>query len=294
MQGYIKIHRKIKQWQHYKEPAIKAVFVDLLLDAAHKPTWQSGVRLAVGECISSTRTLAANNGLAAHTVTKALNLLIESGEIARRRVGNTTIFKILKYADYQDKSSKSVANGNTPKSGVAKCDTPPAQVLQNVAHDNSEGVANENTPVCQNVIHSVAKCDTPPHCNITIKKDNNNLGGDMRVRAQERVDNLRCQVLDSWSVEQACYINHITEEQYKQLTEEIFSDWLFALDESKPAQPQLDEINKKHFLAVMRIKAQILVKSQRNGSENIQSNRDIQRRGVDTKAVKSEDYDTAF
>ena len=257
MQGYIKIHRKIKQWQHYKEPAIKAVFVDLLLDAAHKPTWQSGVRLAVGECISSTRTLAANNGLAAHTVTKALNLLIESGEIARRRVGNTTIFKILKYADYQDKSSKSVANGNTPKSGVAKC-------------------------------------DTPPHCNITIKKDNNNLGGDMRVRAQERVDNLRCQVLDSWSVEQACYINHITEEQYKQLTEEIFSDWLFALDESKPAQPQLDEINKKHFLAVMRIKAQILVKSQRNGTENIQSNRDIQRRGVDTKAVKSEDYDTAF
>lgn len=294
MQGYISIHRKIKEWRHYKEPAVKAVFLDLLLDAAHKTTVQSGVRLAVGECISSTRTLAANNGLTVNTVTKVIRLLVESGEIARRRVGNTTIFTILKYADYQDKSSEGVAKGNTPKSGVAKSVTPPMQVSQNEIHHNDAGVSKEDTPVSQNEIHCVAKSVTPPHYNITIKKDNNNLGGDMRVRAQERVDNLRCQVLDSWSIEQACYLNHITEEQYKQLAEEIFSDWLFALDESKPEQPQLDEINKKHFLAVLRIKAQILVKSQRNGTENIQQNRNIQRRGVDTKAVKSEDYDTAF
>ncbi len=294
MQGYISIHRKIKEWRHYKEPAVKAVFLDLLLDAAHIATVQSGVRLSVGECISSARTLAANNGINVNTVTKALKLLIEGGEIARRRVGNTTIFTILKYADYQDKSNEGVSKRNTPKSGVLNKITPPAQVSENEIHHNEVSVLNGDTPVSQNEIHCVLNEITPPHYNITIKKDNNNLGGDMRVRAQERVDNLRCQVLDSWSIEQACYLNHITEEQYKQLAEEIFSDWLFALDESKPEQPQLDEINKKHFLAVLRIKAQILVKSQRNGTENIQQNRNIQRRGVDTKAVKSEDYDTAF
>lgn len=291
MQGYISIHRKIKEWRHYKEPAVKAVFLDLLLDAAHIATVQSGVRLAVGECISSTRTLAANNGLAAHTVTKVLNLLIESGEIARRRVGNTTIFKILKYADYQGKSNKSVANGNTPKSSVAKCDTPPTQVWQNVAHDDSEGVANENTPVCQNVIHSVAKCDTPPHYNITIKECNNKLG-EMRAHAQERIDNLRLQVLDGWSVEQACYTNHIDKEQYAQLAEEIFSDWLFALDECKPEQPQLDEINKKHFLAVLRIKAEIL--NRQINDENNRTDSTSRRRGSDTTATRTQDYETDF
>lgn len=291
MQGYISIHRKIKDWRHYKEPAVKAVFLDLLLDAAHIATVQSGVRLAVGECISSTRTLAANNGLAAHTVTKVLNLLIESGEIARRRVGNTTIFKILKYADYQCKSNKSVANGNTPKSSVAKCDTPPTQVWQNVAHDNSEGVANENTPACQNVIHSVAKCDTPPHYNITIKECNNKLG-EMRAHAQERIDNLRLQVLDGWSVEQACCTNHIDKEQYAQLAEEIFSDWLFALDECKPEQPQLDEINKKHFLAVLRIKAEIL--NRQINDENNRTDSTSRRRGSDTTATRTQDYETDF
>lgn len=291
MQGYISIHRKIKEWRHYKEPAVKAVFLDLLLDAAHIATVQSGVRLAVGECISSTRTLAANNGLAAHTVTKVLNLLIESGEIARRRVGNTTVFKILKYADYQGKSNKSVANGNTPKSSVAKCDTPPTQVCQNVAHDDSEGVAKENTPVCQNVIHSVAKCDTPPHYNITIKECNNKLG-EMRAHAQERIDNLRLQVLDGWSVEQACYTNHIDKEQYAQLAEEIFSDWLFALDECKPEQPQLDEINKKHFLAVLRIKAEIL--NRQINDENNRTDSTSRRRGSDTTATRTQDYETDF
>lgn len=291
MQGYISIHRKIKEWRHYKEPAVKAVFLDLLLDAAHKTTVQSGVRLAVGECISSTRTLAANNGLTVNTVTKVIRLLVESGEIARRRVGNTTIFTILKYADYQDKSSEGVAKGNTPKSGVAKSVTPPVQVSQNEIHHNDVGVSKEDTPVSQNEIHCVAKSVTPPHYNITIKECNNKLG-EMRTHAQERIDNLRLQVLDGWSVEQACYTNHIDKEQYAQLAEEIFSDWLFALDECKPEQPQLDEINKKHFLAVLRIKAEIL--NRQINDENNRTDSTSRRRGSDTTATRTQDYETDF
>ena len=206
MQGYISIHRKIKEWRHYKEPAVKAVFLDLLLDAAHIATVQSGVRLAVGECISSTRTLAANNGINVNTVTKALKLLIESGEIARRRVGNTTIFKILKYADYQGKSNDSVSKRNTPKSGVLNEITPLVQVSENEIHHNDVSVLNGDTPVSENEIHCVLNEITPPHYNITIKECNNKLG-EMRAHAQERIDNLRLQVLDGWSVEQACYTN---------------------------------------------------------------------------------------
>lgn len=291
MQGYISIHRKIKEWRHYKEPAVKAVFLDLLLDAAHIATVQSGVRLAVGECISSTRTLAANNGINVNTVTKALKLLIEGGEIARRRVGNTTIFKILKYADYQGKSNDSVSKRNTPKSGVLNEITPLVQVSENEIHHNDVSVLNGDTPVSENEIHCVLNEITPPHYNITIKECNNKLG-EMRAHAQERIDNLRLQVLDGWSVEQACYTNHIDKEQYAQLAEEIFSDWLFALDECKPEQPQLDEINKKHFLAVLRIKAEIL--NRQINDENNRTDSTSRRRGSDTTATRTQDYETDF
>ena len=291
MQGYISIHRKIKEWRHYKEPAVKAVFLDLLLDAAHIATVQRGVRLAVGECISSTRTLAANNGINVNTVTKALKLLIESGEIARRRVGNTTIFKILKYADYQGKSNDSVSKRNTPKSGVLNEITPLVQVSENEIHHNDVSVLNGDTPVSENEIHCVLNEITPPHYNITIKECNNKLG-EMRAHAQERIDNLRLQVLDGWSVEQACYTNHIDKEQYAQLAEEIFSDWLFSVDECKPEQPQLDEINKKHFLAVLRIKAEIL--NRQINDENNRTDSTSRRRGSDTTATRTQDYETDF
>lgn len=291
MQGYISIHRKIKEWRHYKEPAVKAVFLDLLLDAAHIATVQSGVRLAVGECISSTRTLAANNGINVNTVTKALKLLIEGGEIARRRVGNTTIFKILKYADYQGKSNDSVSKRNTPKSGVLNEITPLVQVSENEIHHNDVSVLNGDTPVSENEIHCVLNEITPPHYNITIKECNNKLC-EMRAHAQERIDNLRLQVLDGWSVEQACYTNHIDKEQYAQLAEEIFSDWLFSVDECKPEQPQLDEINKKHFLAVLRIKAEIL--NRQINDENNRTDSTSRRRGSDTTATRTQDYETDF
>lgn len=291
MQGYISIHRKIKEWRHYKEPAVKAVFLDLLLDAAHIATVQSGVRLAVGECISSTRTLAANNGINVNTVTKALKLLIESGEIARRRVGNTTVFKILKYADYQGKSNDSVSKRNTPKSGVLNEITPLVQVSENEIHHNDVSVLNGDTPVSENEIHCVLNEITPPHYNITIKECNNKLG-EMRAHAHERIDNLRLQVLDGWSVEQACYTNHIDKEQYAQLAEEIFSDWLFSVDECKPEQPQLDEINKKHFLAVLRIKAEIL--NRQINDENNRTDSTSRRRGSDTTATRTQDYETDF
>lgn len=291
MQGYISIHRKIKEWRHYKEPAVKAVFLDLLLDAAHIATVQSGVRLAVGECISSTRTLAANNGINVNTVTKALKLLIESGEIARRRVGNTTVFKILKYADYQGKSNDSVSKRNTHKSGVLNEITPLVQVSENEIHHNDVSVLNGDTPVSENEIHCVLNEITPPHYNITIKECNNKLG-EMRAHAHERIDNLRLQVLDGWSVEQACYTNHIDKEQYAQLAEEIFSDWLFSVDECKPEQPQLDEINKKHFLAVLRIKAEIL--NRQINDENNRTDSTSRRRGSDTTATRTQDYETDF
>ncbi|MBR4499827.1 MAG: hypothetical protein IKP11_04735 [Paludibacteraceae bacterium] len=271
MQGYIKLYRKVKDWQHYQDPTVKHVFFDLLLDASHRPTWCHGLRLQAGDVATSLRLLEKSTQLSRHTIIAVLNKLEASGEIRRKRCKNCTIITICNYALYQDNNAESGATTAPLESNSSAEITP---------HDNEGGAEGGAT--------------TAPHNKNTRIIYNNIESENVRVRAQEKVDELRLQVLDSWSVEQACYTNHITEEQYKLLAEEIFSDWLFAVDENKPVQPQLDEINKKHFLAVLRIKAQILVKFQRNGTENIQSNRDIQRRGVDTKAVKSEDYDTAF
>ena len=288
MQGYISIHRKIKEWRHYKEPAVKAAWA--AVDTLSQKSIYLKRDLRIRDRLKRATLYICGLGFY-ELVTKALKLLIESGEIARRRVGNTTIFKILKYADYQGKSNDSVSKRNTPKSGVLNEITPLVQVSENEIHHNDVSVLNGDTPVSENEIHCVLNEITPPHYNITIKECNNKLG-EMRAHAQERIDNLRLQVLDGWSVEQACYTNHIDKEQYAQLAEEIFSDWLFSVDECKPEQPQLDEINKKHFLAVLRIKAEIL--NRQINDENNRTDSTSRRRGSDTTATRTQDYETDF
>ena len=39
MEGWIKIHRKILEWQHFQEPNVLAVFMYLLLSANTKDGW---------------------------------------------------------------------------------------------------------------------------------------------------------------------------------------------------------------------------------------------------------------
>lgn len=271
MQGYIKLYRKVKDWQHYQDPTVKHVFFDLLLDASHRPTWCHGLRLQAGDVATSLRLLEKSTQLSRHTIIAVLNKLEASGEIRRKRCKNCTIITICNYALYQDNNAESGATTAPLKSNSS------AEIAP---HDNESGAEGGAT--------------TAPHNKNTRIIYNNIESENVRVRAQEKVEVLRSQVFDSWSIEQALYKHHITEEQYKAIAEEIFSDWLFDIDESKPMQPQLDEINRKHFNAVLRIKAQILLKQIRQDNENNRTDSTLQRRGADTAATRTEDYETSF
>lgn len=268
MKGWIALYRKIKKWQHYQNPTLRVVFEDLLLDACHEPIWCQGIRLEVGEVATSLSQLEENTGFSRHTIINALRTLEETGEIKRKRCKNYTIVKICKYIVYQSiiTNNDAMAAPLTIENGAKY-----APILTSSGAEGGAMVAPKTTKQQNN-----------------IERDN------MRACACEKIEQLKVQVSDSWSIEQARYVNHITEQQYKQLTDEIFADWLFALDESKPAQPQLDEINKKHFLAVLRIKAQILNRTNNQCNEEDSTDSNTRRRGADTTATRTEDYEDSF
>ena len=268
MKGWIALYRKIKKWQHYQNPTLRVVFEDLLLDACHEPIWCQGIRLEVGEVATSLSQLEENTGFSRHTIINALRTLEETGEIKRKRCKNYTIVKICKYIVYQ---SIITNNGAMVAPLTIENGSKYAPILTSSGAEGGAMVAP-----------------------ITTKQQNNIERDNMRACAREKIEQLKVQVSDSWSIEQALYVNHITEQQYKQLTDEIFADWLFALDESKPAQPQLDEINKKHFLAVLRIKAQILNRTNNQCNEEVSTDRNTRRRGADTTATRTEDYEDSF
>ncbi len=82
--GWIKIYRSLLDWEHYKNPTVKAVFLHLLLTAAREETQVLGIRLLPGECLAGRTALSKALGLTESQVRWALQRLERSGEITQR------------------------------------------------------------------------------------------------------------------------------------------------------------------------------------------------------------------
>ena len=113
--GWICLHRAMRNWQWYDDAIIKSVFIDLLFSACTEPTWFKGRKLGRGQSAISVDTLAQNTGLSKPTVIKALRQLEESGEIVRTKWKFYVITTIRNYSKYQDFGQK-VSKNDLPTS----------------------------------------------------------------------------------------------------------------------------------------------------------------------------------
>lgn len=114
---YIKLFRKITEWEHYTDGNTMRLFLHLLLMAVHNKHYVQGIQLNRGQYYSSTRSLAEQLDLCKNSVTKSISVLRESGEIKTEKFGQGTIFTIVHYDDYQGetkskaKSQQKVSEG---------------------------------------------------------------------------------------------------------------------------------------------------------------------------------------
>ena len=98
---YIKLFDKIKQWQHYQEPSVLLVFIDLLLAANYKDYWWKGHKIKRGELITSTSKICESTGLSHMTVKDALKKLETSKEIKKEANNSFTKITINQFDIYQ-------------------------------------------------------------------------------------------------------------------------------------------------------------------------------------------------
>lgn len=118
MEGWIKLHRCLCDWEHYQEPSVMMVFIDLLLHANTKDGFYRGCPVKSGESARSLRTISLSVGLAVNTVRTALDKLAKSGEIKRRKFKFGTIITVSNFKNYQGTVSTTVSTT------VSMIDTP--------------------------------------------------------------------------------------------------------------------------------------------------------------------------
>ena len=125
--GWIKLHRKMREWQHYQRPSVRLVFEELLFCANTKAGWFHGIKVKRGETMASVSTIEEYTGFSRKTVIKALAMLEESGEIRREKYGNYTKTIICKFDHYQGDNKKQSGGNITPPTPPPSTpiDTPP-------------------------------------------------------------------------------------------------------------------------------------------------------------------------
>jgi hypothetical protein len=101
MSGWIKIHRKILDWEWYNDSNTFRLFMHLILKANHKPKKYRGVNINIG-CLMTGRELLSNEtGLSVQQVRTCLERLKSTNEITIKSTKQGTIIQVLNYQKYQ-------------------------------------------------------------------------------------------------------------------------------------------------------------------------------------------------
>ena len=101
--GYIKLHRKIVDWEWYDDLPVFRLFIHLLLKANHEDRKWRGSTVKRGSCITSYATLMNETKLSKKQIERALKKLQETGEVEKVTNSQNTLIIITNYNLYQDK-----------------------------------------------------------------------------------------------------------------------------------------------------------------------------------------------
>lgn len=116
---YVKISRKILEWEWYTDVSTKVLFLHILLKANWKGGRFQGVEVPRGSFVTSQQNLAAETGLTIKNVRTALKHLENTGEVAVNRHPKFSVITIKNYDKYQSGGSQVAVDGQSSGSQVA-------------------------------------------------------------------------------------------------------------------------------------------------------------------------------
>lgn len=136
MEGYIKVFRKLVEWEWYTNIETKTLFLHCLLKASYKEQKYQGKEIQVGDFISTIYQLSAETGLTVAQVRTALSHLVKTGELAKKTYNKYTIFTVVNYKKYQQDANNQQAD-NIQSASNQQTDS-----KQEIGQDNKKNTDN--------------------------------------------------------------------------------------------------------------------------------------------------------
>ncbi len=102
MVGWIKLHRKIMEWEWYTDSNTKSLFLHLLLKANREQKEYQGVTIQRGQLVSGRRKLSIETGLSEQSIRTSLKKLESTSEITIESTNQNSLFTIKNYDFYNN------------------------------------------------------------------------------------------------------------------------------------------------------------------------------------------------
>jgi hypothetical protein len=155
MDGWIKIHRKLLDWEWYDDGNVVRVFLHLLLTANFEPKNWHGITIERGQVATSVLNLANQVHLSPKQVRTALEKLKNTNEIDTQTANKYTLITICKYDNYQSlESDEGQTNGNQ-RANEGQTNGNQRATTKEIKNDNKE--KNDN-----NILGEKTKRFIPP------------------------------------------------------------------------------------------------------------------------------------
>lgn len=118
MAGWIKLHRKMLEWEWYGDINVCRLWMHLLLKANHKPNNWKGITVQAGQCVTGRHSLAKETGLTEQQIRTALNKLKSTGEVTSKIFSKFSLITITSWNEYQqdNQHSNQQSTSNQPAS----------------------------------------------------------------------------------------------------------------------------------------------------------------------------------
>jgi len=118
MNGFIKLHRQLIEWEWYSDIKVCRVFLHLLLTANFKDGNWRGYAVKRGQVIIGKESLGKTLGLSIQEVKTVFKKLKKTGEIATKATNKFVIVTVCNFDSYQDKEAieKETATNKKPTS----------------------------------------------------------------------------------------------------------------------------------------------------------------------------------
>ena len=146
MEGWIKLHRKLLEWEWYRDSNTLHLFLHLLLQANHGPTKWRGVVVERGQILTGRHKLKEQTGLSEQSIRTSITRLKSTNEITSQTTNSFSIITICKYNEYQiNEKEINQRTGKKPNQRVTN-EQPTSNHIQELKNDKKVKKEDKDLP----------------------------------------------------------------------------------------------------------------------------------------------------